>query len=99
MKTVLIQYTLRDDASLDDVEGRIREFVAGIRALDVGIRYASHRKRGVERSYAHVGYIPDDLALAKMQAASFFQAFAEYLPSVCTEPPRATFLDVVATTE
>jgi hypothetical protein len=99
VKTVLIQYTLRDDADIDEVEGRIHELVAGIQALGVGIRYASHRKRGAERSYAHVGYIPDDAALATMQAARFFRAFSEYLPTVCSEPPRATFLDVIAATE
>ena len=98
-KTVLVQYTVQADADIGDVERRIDEFVAGIRGLDLGIRYASHRKRGLERSYAHVGYLPDERALAALQSSSFFKSFSEYLSTVCSEPPRATFLDVVATTE
>lgn len=98
MKTMVLEYTLADSASIEDVEARIGLFVEGIRELDVGIRYASHRRRGAERSYLHMGFIPSDEALRALQAAPFFKAFAEWLPPSCIERPRVTWLDVVAST-
>jgi quinol monooxygenase YgiN len=99
MKRVLIEYTLSEDAHVADVEQRIGEFVAGMRALEAGIRYTSHRKRDAERDYVHVAVIPNEAALAKMQSAAFFKSFSEYLPSVCSQKPSVTWLEMVATTE
>ena len=99
MKTVLIHYELAATADVADVERHIRDFVAGIRALGVGIRYASHRKRDVAGAYTHVGHIPDDAALAALQAAPFFKPFAEYLRSVCEAPPRTSWWETVASSE
>jgi hypothetical protein len=99
MKTILIEYTLSEAAKIEDVESHIGEFVKNISDLKVGIRYVSHRKRDVARSYVHVGFIPSDAALSSLQAASFFKPFAEYLKSVCREPPRSTWLETVAITD
>lgn len=99
MKTVLIEYTLNDDANVAEVEAEIARFVANIRTLDAGVRYASHKKRGLERSYAHIGQIPSDAALAKLQSAEFFERFAGWLKGQCAKAPAATWLDTIATTE
>jgi quinol monooxygenase YgiN len=99
MKRVMIEYTLGEDAPVADVEQRIGEFVAGMRSLEAGIRYTSHRKRDTERAYVHVAVIPDEDAFAKMQSAAFFKSFSEYLPTVCSQKPRVTWLDMVASTE
>jgi quinol monooxygenase YgiN len=98
MKTVLVEYTLLPDADVADVERRIQELVAGIRSLEAGIWYTSHRRPAAARSYTHVGFMPDDAALAKLQAAPFFAPFGQYLRTVTMEPPRVTWLEVVATT-
>lgn len=98
MKTVLIEYTLDPRASVPDVERHIRAFVAGIQALGVGIRYASHRRTGKPDSYAHIGFIPDDEALQRLQEAAFFKEFGSYLPGQCLEKPRATWIEPVAAT-
>lgn len=98
-KTVLIEYTLSPSADVEDVERHIGDFVAGIRALQIGISYASHRQGGTERGYAHIGRIPDEAALAKLQSAPFFKAFSEYLPTVCSARPRVSWLETVASTQ
>lgn len=99
MKTVLIEYVLAPTASVADVEREIATFVRGIRDLDVGIRYASHRRQKADRAYVHVGYVPNDDALKALQAAPFFERFASALRPACIEGPRTTWLEVVASTE
>jgi hypothetical protein len=98
MKTVLIEYTLDPAASVPDVERHIRAFVAGIHALGVGIRYASHRQADKPDSYTHIGFIPDDAALRTLQESAFFKEFGSYLPGQCLEKPRATWIEPVAAT-
>ena len=98
MKTVLIEYTVRPEADLEQVEAHIRDFVAGIGALDLGIGYTSHRRTGDSRRYMHLGVMPDERAQATLQAAPFFAPFGRFLRSVTIEPPRVTWLDVIATT-
>ena len=99
MKTILVEYILKESASVEEVEREIAAFVRAIRDLGVGIRYTSHRRQNVERAYAHLGYIPDDEALRTLQAAPFFERFTATLRPSCAEGPRATWLDVVASTE
>jgi hypothetical protein len=98
MKTVLVEYTLSPTANVEDVERRIREFVDGIRALQVGVWYTSHRVPGEGRSYKHVGFMPNEEAQTKLVSAPFFGPFGQYLRTVTVEPPRVTWLEVVATT-
>ena len=81
------------------VERHITEFVAGIASLGRGIRYTSHRRRGTDGAYLHVGYIPDDAAQAALTSAPFFQPFGDYMRTVCVVPPKATWLDRVSSTE
>ena len=99
MKTVLIEYVLKESASTEEVERDIAAFIHGIRDLGVGIRYASHRRQNVERAYAHVGYIPNDEALKALQAAPFFDRFSAALRPRGAEGPRASWLEVVASTD
>ena len=99
MKTVVIEYTLTPDADVADVERHIGEFVAGIASLGRGIRYTSHRRRGTDRAYLHVGYIPDEEASQAIQAAPFFRPFGDYMKTVCIKPPQSTWLDRVSSTE
>jgi hypothetical protein len=98
MKKTLIEYTLRETASIEDLERHIAVFVAGIRGLAMDIHYASHRKQGTARAYAHLASIPNEAALAALQRAPFFEAFADYLRCACEEPPRVTWLEPVAST-
>lgn len=98
MRTVLVEYTLSPGADTEDVERHIRDFIAGIRALDVGVWYTSHRVPGEGRSYKHVGFMPNEEAQAKLVGAPFFGPFGQYLRTMTVEPPRVTWLDVVATT-
>ena len=58
-----------------------------------------HRRRGTDREYLHVGYLPDEEASAAIQAAPFFRPFGDYLKTVCIKPPRSTWLDRVSGTE
>lgn len=97
-KTVLIEYVLRADAPVADVEREIAALVDGIAGLGVGIRYASHRRKDPPRAYAHLATIPSDAALEKLQSAEFFKGFGAYLRSLCEVPPRVTWLEVVAST-
>lgn len=99
MRRVLVEYTVREDADLAEVESQIGEFVSGIRGLGVGIDYTSHRRKDAPRSYAHLGIIPTEEAAAALQAAPFFGRFTSYLKEKCVSPPKATALDVVASTE
>jgi hypothetical protein len=99
MRTVLIEYTLNDDADVATLERHIDEFVSGIRELDAGIRYVSHRKRDTARSYVHVGFIPSEEAGQRLQAAPFFKPFAEFLRATCKEGPRTTWLEIVASSD
>jgi len=99
MKTVVIEYTLSPNADVADVERHITDFVAGIASLGRGIRYTSHRRRGTDRAYLHVGYLPDDEASAAVQQAPFFRPFGDYMKTVCTVPPKSTWLDRVSSTE
>ena len=99
MKTLVIEYTLAPEADVPDVERHISDFVAGIASLGRGIRYTSHRRHGAERQYLHVGYIPDDEASAAIQAAPFFRPFGDYMKTVCSVPPKSTWLDPVSSTE
>ena len=99
MQTVLIEYVIGETTPIEHVESEIRTFVAGIAALGVGIRYASHRKRDVPRAYAHVALVPDKQASATLQAAPFFAHFAKFLSEVCESKPQVTTLDVVASTD
>ena len=69
------------------------------RSLGRGIRYTSHRRRGTDRAYLHVGYLPDDEASAAIQQAPFFRPFGDYMKTVCTVPPQSTWLDRVSSTE
>ena len=95
MKTVIIQYTLKEDAKVEDVEANIRAFVEGIRGLGVGIDYTSYRK--ADRAYLHRGVFPDDDALKKLQASDFFKKFSAYLPDQCSAKPQASWVEQVAT--
>ena len=99
MKTILIQYRLKEAANVQELEARVAVFVAGVRDLAVGVRYLSNRKKNVPRSYAHLGFIPSEEALAALQSAPFFKDFATYLPTVCEEPPQSTWLETVASTD
>lgn len=99
METILLEYTLKPDVSIDEVEARIARFVNGMRELGMGVRYTSHRKRGSERSYAHVGVFPNAEAEKAVTTAPFFKEFTAYLPERCSEKPRVTRLDVVASTD
>ena len=99
MQTVLIEYVIAETTPIERVEAELRTFIAGIAALGVGIRYASHRKRDIPRAYAHVAHIPDKQASVTLQAAPFFSHFTSFLSTVCESKPRVTTLDVVATTE
>ena len=97
-KTVLVEYVIKADASVAEVEREIGKFVAGIGGLGVGIRYASHRRKEPARGYAHFATIPSDAAQEALQSADFFKGFSAYLRTVCEVPPRVTWLEVVAAT-
>jgi quinol monooxygenase YgiN len=99
MKTIVIEYTLSPEADVADVERHIAEFVAGIASLGRGIRYTSHRRRGTDRAYLHVGYFPDEAAADAITAAPFFKPFGEYLRAACSVTPKSTWLDRVSSTE
>jgi hypothetical protein len=97
MKIARIEYTIREDIALDEVEAAIATFVAGIRAHDAGHDYTSYRNAGAPRQFVHIGRMRSD-RLADLQAQPFFGEFSSFLRDRCERGPEVTWLAEVAST-
>ena len=98
MKQVMIQYTLKDDADIDDVKTGIGRFVSGLRETSEQIRYTSYEKNEPARSFVHIGYFPDEATVKEAQSRPFFGEFSAFLKERCAEGPGVTWLTTVAST-
>ncbi len=98
MKNVMIQYTLANDADLDEVKAGIHRFVRGLRETSARIRYTSYEKNEPDRSFVHIGFFPDEDTVKEAQARPFFGEFSAFLKPRCAEGPGVTWLTPVAST-
>ena len=97
MKIVRIDYTLRDDASIDALKAAIATFVAGIRAHHPSHEYTSFQSTASPRRFTHLGKF-EPSRLPDLQAQPFFGQFSAFLKAQCASGPDATWLEEIATT-
>ena len=93
---VRIEYVIRDDVNLDEVEKAIAEFVAGIRAHHPEHRYTSYRHAKEPRHFIQIGELVESAA-ASLQTEPFFPRFTAFLRERCATGPEVTALTRVAT--
>jgi len=100
MRVVMIEYTLKPDLDVGDIEPSVQRFVAGLKEHGGDtVRYTSFRKEGDAPRFAHLGIFRDVDRLANTQEQPFFGEFARFLKERCVEGPTVTNLSVVASTE
>ena len=92
---VRIEYVIRDDVALDEVQRAIRTFVAGVAAHHGDHRYASYQYAKEPRRFVHIGALVET-EVESLQGQPFFRAFAAFLRGHCASGPEASPLAVVA---
>lgn len=96
MRTVRIDYTLRDDVDVAEVTAGIAKFVAGLAAHPATRHYTSYQHAAAPRQFTHVGSFGD--GLTDLQAQPFFGEFTGFLRARCEHGPVVTQLAEVAST-
>lgn len=96
-RNVRIEYRVRDDVDLDELHGKIGEFVAGLRAHDERTSYTSYQDLEDPRHFVHIGEFEED-KLPALQESPFFKAFTATLRERCVTPPAVTRTKPVAST-
>jgi hypothetical protein len=94
---VRIDYTVRPNVDLDELQASITEFVAGIRGHHPGHRYSSFQHPSDPSRFIHIAKVVDQ-ALPDLKEQSFFLHFTSYLRERCSTGPEVTRLDRVAST-
>ena len=96
-KHVRIEYRVRPDVDLEELERDITAFVDGIRAHRESNLYTSYRDTADPRHFVHIGEF-DAEQVAGLQQQDFFKRFATRLRERCAVPPEVTTLSVVRST-
>jgi quinol monooxygenase YgiN len=96
-QNVRIEYRIRPEVEIAQVEQAIGQFVTGIREHDADHTYTSYRDTKDARHFVHVGSFAR-AATANLQAQPFFKAFTEALRGWTVAPPDVTMLEPVAST-
>lgn len=95
MKSVRIDYTIREGVEPSEVTSAIEAFVAGIRAHHPEHRYTSYRHSKDPRRFTHVGDLVEQV-LPDLQAQPFFTRFSAFLRERCETGPDVTWIVTVA---
>lgn len=96
MRTVRIDYTLRDDVDVAEVTANIARFVASLGAHPATRHYTSYQHAAAPRQFTHVGSFTGDVA--ELQAQPWFGEFTGFLRARCEHGPVVTQLAEVAST-
>ncbi len=96
-RNIRVDYTVKPEVDLDNLEADIYEFVAGIRSHHQEHRYTSFQHPADPHRFIHIGELVEE-ALPDLQKQPFFRRFTEYLPGQCSAGPEVTRLDRVAST-
>ena len=97
-KYIRIDYIVKRDVALDELEGAIAEFVAGIRAHHPEHRYTSYQHSSDPLRFIHIGEFVEEV-LPDLRKQQFFLGFtASHLKQQCSIGPDVTRLEPVAST-
>ena len=94
----IIRYTVKPDL-VDEQEAAVREFIAGIRAVDdSGVSYTSF-KDGDGVSFTHIGAFADEATLKRFQSQPHFEKFSSEIKARCVDGPTAGPVTLVASSD
>lgn len=98
MRCVRIACTVSAEANLEEVKAAIADFIAAIAAHHPKHRYSSFQVTENPREFIHVGEFEEE-AVSDFQSQPFFRSFSKFLRAKCANPPKATLLTRIASTQ